>query len=634
MNHPHTISTVDSSRRRFLQQSGGILFYVSTSLSLSSLVSCSEEGRPENESSYEGKTVNLWVQIHENDQLTFMNPASEMGQGSMTALALILAEELDADWSKVHIEHSPVEPEQYGSGSWGGRKRMITVGSRTVMSYYDQLRQAGAQARYALLANVARHWQVPIKELSTAPHRVLHARSDRQVSYGEIAAFFQPPAEIPEIPEDQLKDPADFRLIGKVTSRFDIPAKTDGSALYASDVRLPAMVYGAISRAPVHGSSPMLRNEKSIRGMDGVLEVVSLDHGIGVVAETLEAALRAKDALEIEWSEGGSAETHHSESAFIQYAKEASREGGDGRVLEEEGSVSSAFSSAARTYSADYLNDYVYHCQMEPLNAVVSVREDGSGAEVWVGTQHPDGARSAVAEALGIDRADVTLHPHYLGGGFGRRSAADYVVEAALLAKEIQRPVKLIWTREDDIQYGMFRPMSLQRMQASVDEEGNVTGWKHLIIGTGGGLLSSGARPEFYSLPSRRIEVRSTDHGIRTKHWRAVGHGPNKFAIEAFLDEIAADQGVDPFAFRMRLMKDNPRAQSVLKKAVELAKAAGPPPQGRARGMAFAERSSSLAACVCEISMTEEDEINVHRIWASLDAGVVVQPDNAIAQME
>ncbi len=624
---------VTTSRRRFLQQSGGILFYVSTTFSLSSLTACMEGGKAKTGPLSEGHKVSLWVQIHADDHITFLNPASEMGQGSMTALAMILAEELDADWSKVKIEYSPIEPDLYGSPGWG-RPRMITVGSRTVMTYYDSLRQAGAQARYVLLSNVADHWQVPVEELSTEPNTVIHAGSGRRISYGEIADFVKPLEEIPRIPEEQLKDPSEFRLIGKLSNRYDVPPKVDGSAVYAIDIQLPGMVYGVIARSPVHGSRPDLQNEEEIRSLEGVLEVVNLDHGIGILASSIHLALKAREKLEIEWSKDPPAMTHSSEEAYHNYRRVASEKGGQGRIMVEEGNVDNAFSAGVKTYSCDYKNDYIYHAQMEPLNAIVSLAGDGQSAEVWAGTQNPAGARSAVAEALGMETEQVQLHPQYLGGGFGRRSTSDYIVEAALLARAAGSPVKLIWTREDDLQYGMFRPMSLQRMQASVDDEGSITGWRHFIVGTGDGLLGSGAETGFYTIPNQHIEVRNIDHGIRTKHWRAVGHGPNKFAIEAFIDEIAVDQGIDPLEFRLRLMKDHPRAKKVLQTVAEMADWENPGPAGRAKGIAFAERSQSLAACVCELSLTEENQIRVHRIWAALDAGVVVQPDNAIAQME
>jgi isoquinoline 1-oxidoreductase beta subunit len=432
------------------------------------------------------------------------------------------------------------------------------------------------------------------------------------MSYGEIAEFMEIPESPPKVSLSQLKDPKDFRLIGnKNVPRFDIPAKTDGSAKYSIDVRVPGMVYGVISRSPVHGSKPRLINEKMIRGTDGILDVLVLGHGVGIIAESIEIALKTKEKLVIQWSEGAKAESQ----------------------IENSGDADAALKEAAVTYTADYINDHIYHAQMEPLNAVVSVAKDGKSAEVWAGSQAPDSARASVARTLGIKFEQVKYNPQYLGGGFGRRSSSDYIVEATELAKVAKRPLKLIWTREDDISYGMFRPMSLQRMEAGVEKNGNVSAWKHTIVGTGSRLLASGSRNEFYSLPNQKIELRSVDHGIRTKHWRGVGHGPNKFAIEAFVDEIAVAQKADPYEFRRKLMKDFPRARKVLDTAAEMSDWSAKTRDGRAKGIAFGERSGSLCAGVCEISLND-GKIKVHRVWVALDAGIAVQPDNVIAQTE
>ena len=625
--------TKNISRRNFLALSGGATFFITASMMIPSLNS--DEKEESKSSKLIEREVNVWVHIREDGRIMIYNPAAEMGQGSMTALPVIIAEELDVAWENVHIEHSPIEPAIYGAG-WGGRgrKSMITVGSRTVASYYESMRQAGAQARYVLLANVAEKWDVPISELSTESGVVLHQKTDKRISYGEIATFAKEIKDIPEISKNQLKDPSDFRLIGTVVPRFDIPAKVDGSAQYSMDVQLEGMVYGVINRSPVNGSKPTLENESEIKAINGILDIVKLDHGIGLIAESIELALKTKSKLEISWSKGAKAESHSSEDAYAEYDRMASGNT-KGNFLTDEGNVETSLNSGEKTYSIDYKNDHLYHAQMEPLNAVVSVAQDGQSAEAWVGTQAQPSARSAVARTLGIDVSKVKLNAMYLGGGLGRRSASDYVEEATILANAIKRPLKLIWTREDDLQYGMYRPMSLQRMKASVDRSGNILAWHHIIIGTGDRLIASGARTGFYTFPNQRVELRSIDHGIRTKHWRAVGHGPNKFAIEAFIDEVAVGQKIDPYELRLRLMKDSPRAQNVLKAAAKMANWGSVVPEGRGSGIAFAERSGSLSACVCEVSLDKEKgKIKVHHIWSAIDAGVVVQPDNVIAQME
>lgn len=632
MSKSNTPSSPALSRRKFLRAAGGITFAVTASAILPKWVTDGAETALAAED--KGPAISAWVHIRPDGRITIYNPAAEMGQGSMTALPAIFAEELDADWSKVHIEYSPIEPKIYGPGAWGGR--MMTVGSRAVSGYYESLRQAGAQARYVLMDNVAKKWNVPLAELSTEPSMVIHRASNRKISYGEVASFATMPEKLPQIPAAQLKDPKNFRLIGNPDiERCDMPAKVNGSAKYAIDVRIPGMVYGVISRSPVNGSKPTLLNGDEIRKIAGVVDVVPLNHGIGVVADTLEKALKVKAQLKIEWSTGAKAASHSSEAAYAEYTALVMDENRKGRSLEAKGDLNNALKDASKVYSATYKNDYLYHAQMEPLNAVVALAPDGSSAEVWCGSQAPDSAKSAAARVLGLDEAKVTLYPHYLGGGFGRRSSTDYIEEAAALAKAVRKPLKLIWTREDDLQYGQYRPICLQYLKAGVDQAGNISAWKYIISGTGDNLLASGAEMPFYTLPDLLIELRAVDHGMRTKHWRAVGHGPNKYAIEAFIDEIARDQKKDPYQYRRHLMRNHPRALKVLETVADMAGWGKKLPAGRAMGIAFAERSGSPGAGVCEISLDRTTgKIKVHHIWAAVDGGVIVQPDNAKAQTE
>ena len=618
------------SRRRFIGTIGGGVIFVVGAWKLAPDLFSDHQGTPvKTGSDFEGQNVSVWVQIHEDDWITIFNPSSEMGQGSMTALAVIIAEELDADWSKVTVAQSPAEPDIYGVG-WGGRGRgsMITVGSRTVMSYYNNLRQAGAQARFVLLHTAAERLGVPVNELSTEPNKVIHKASGRAMRYGELAKLVKPMNAVPEIPQEQLKHPKDFRLIGKFGHRFDVPSKCDGSAQYALDVQVPNMVYAIIARSPVYGAKPRLTNASQIRNIPGVIDIVELNHGIGLITETIELAINTQPKLQIEWSTGNTADNFNSVKAFESYLAEADKPISNGDVI-------NALKSGVKSYKSDYKNDFVYHAQQEPMNAIVSFSEDGKSAEAWVGTQAPGSNRSAIANVLGIDASKVNFHRTYVGGGFGRKATSDWVTEAAHLAKAVRKPVKLLWTREDDLKYGMFRPQSLQRMEASVDSSNKIIGWKHIIVGTGDRLMGTGSATPYYAIPNQHIEVRNIDHGVRTKHWRAVGHGPNKFAIESFIDEIATDLSMDPLDFRLNLMKEFPRAQKVLKTVAEMADWNTPSPAGRAKGIAFAERSGSLAACVCELAVdTSSGRIILHKIWATLDAGIVVQPDNAIAQME
>ncbi len=620
------------SRRKFIKTTGGFAFLIGATGILPQIISCksAKEIDP-------GilKQLTAWVHLSSNGQVTIYNPAAEMGQGSMTSLPVIFSEEMDADWDKVKVEFSPQEKEVYGSPGWDGKtKIMMTVGSRTTRSYFTLMRQAGAQARYVLLHSVSQHWQVPISELTTEPGVVVHAASDRKVNYGDIVSFLQTPESIPEIPEEQLKNPQNFRLIGKEMPRWDIPSKTDGSAQFAMDIRLPDMLYATIERGNLHGAKPTLKNEAAIRAMEGVIGVVTLDYGIGVIANTLERALAVKKQLDIEWG-GAQTSGFNSQEAFSNYEKVLNGTE-KGRELTNTGDFKKARQAAAKTYTASFRNDYVYHAQMEPLNAIVQLAADGKSAEVWVGSQSGPNDKEAVAEALGLEPSQVKVHLQYLGGGFGRRSAPDAAGEAAMLAKTVApRPVKLIWTREDDLQYGMYRPMSLQRLTACTDGAGNVTGFSHLVAGDGANLLTSGIGIDYYDIPNQYAEVRVVPHGVRIKHWRAVGHGPNKFAIESFIDEIATGEGGDPVEFRRKLMKNSPRALATLDKAAEMAKWGTPLPEGRARGVAFIERSGTLTTGICEISLDPNTgKIKVHHFWSASDAGIIVQPDNVRAQIE
>lgn len=620
------------SRRDFLKSSSGVALFIGVSGLIPQLVSCTDTKRIKEQ--LEKHTVTAWVQITEDGEITIFNPAAEMGQGSMTALPLLFAEEMDADWSRVRVEFSPQESAIYGSEGWApGSKLMFTVGSRTTKAYYPVMRKAGAQARHVLRSSAAEHWGVPLSETTTKNSEVIHNASGKKISYGDLVPYLKIPEAMPDISDKDLKKQEDFQLVGKYIPRTEIPSKANGSAQFAIDIRLPEMVYAVLERGNLHGASPTLLNEEEILALDGVLKLMPFDYAIGIVAKTLEQALQAKKQLKIQWSDAP-ASGFNSQEVYASYETIA-REKKKGRIINEKGNVEKATRSASKTYSGDFKNDYVYHAQMEPLNAIIQVAENGQSAEVWVGSQQGPDTKLGVPDVLGIPPDKVNVHLQYLGGGFGRRSMNDFVEECAHMAKEMAPlPVKLMWTREDDVAYGAFRPLSLQRLMASVDDEGNITGFSHCVIGDGGHLVASGALNDHYNIPNQLVEWRSASHGVRLKHWRAVGHGPNKFAIEAMLDEIAFQEGVDPVALRRKLMANSPRALATLEKAAEISNWSSPSEEGRAKGVAFVEHGS-LGTGVCEISVDRNTgKINVHHFWIALDAGVVVQPDNVKAQME
>ena len=620
------------NRRQFLKSSSGVALFIGVAGILPQLISCEDPKKVGEQLKKHGITA--WVQITETGEITIYNPAAEMGQGSMTSLPLVFAEEMDADWSKVKVEFSPQESDIYGSEGWvPGSKLMFTVGSRTTKSYFPVMRKAGAQARYVLLSSAAAHWGVPISELTARDSQVIHENSSKKIGYGELVPFLTMPETLPDFTAESLKKPEDFRLIGKKIPRTEIPNKVDGSAQFAIDIRLPNMAYGVLERGNLHGAKPKLTNEAEILSLEGVLKIIPFDYAIGIVASTLEQALSAKQVLKIDWSES-QATGYNSQEIYSQYEAIADKKT-QGKITNEIGDVNQAMQSAVKTYSSDFKNDYVYHAQMEPLNAVIQVAKNLKSAEVWVGSQQGADTKLGVPDILGIPPEDVNVHLQYLGGGFGRRSMSDFVQECAHLAKKMAPlPVKLIWTREDDLTYGTFRPLSLQRLHASTNAKGKLTGFSHCVVGDGGNLVASGAKNDHYDIPNQLVEWREALQGIRLKHWRSVGHGPNKFAIECMLDEIAFDQGVDPVDFRRNLMINSPRALATLEKAAVLSNWKEGSAEGRAKGVAFVEHGS-LGTGICEISVNRSTgKINVHHFWIALDAGIIVQPENVKAQME
>jgi isoquinoline 1-oxidoreductase subunit beta len=607
------------SRRDFLKVSGGLTFSFA-------LPAISEANA--------ANSINAWVRIAPDGTVTILSAGAEMGQGSMTSLPLILAEEMDADWSKVKIEWAPADASVYGY-TFNNARAMAIVGSRAVMLYFNDLRTAGAQVRKVLLANAAERWNVDVKSLRTEPGVVVDPSSGRRMTYGEIASFAKVPSQLPAVDKSELKDKSQFRFIGKPMPRRDTPLKVNGSARYAIDVQLPGMVYATARHSPVHGGEPESWNDARVKAMRGVLGTIRLPDGVAVIADSLPHALAARGALEVQWKKGPAA-GYNSEAALQEsYLKVHADPEAKTQTLDSKGDAKSAFAAAAKTYRAEFFSDYGYHAQMEPLNAVARLNAAGDRVEVWEGTQAPDASREAVAKALGFAPEQVTLHQCYMGGGFGRRSLGDYAAETARIAREAKRPVKLVWTREEDLGHGMFRPQSFQCLQAALDKDGKVAGWSHCVVGDGGVLLQTGIRIPYYEVPNQHIESRGVSHGIRLKHWRAVGHVFNVFAIESFVDEMAAAEGMDPVEWRFQRMAITPRARACFEKVVQMSDWKTPRPQGRALGISISERSRSLGAGVAEISLDRSSgRIHVHKVWLAVDGGLVVQPDMAKANVE
>lgn len=622
------------SRREFLKTSGGVALFIGVSGVLPQMISC--RNKKEVQEIIQKHPLTAWVQLADDGRIIIYNPAAEMGQGSMTSLPAIFAEEMDADWSMVSVEFSPQESDIYGSDKWSpNRKVMLSAGSRITYGYYSIMRQAGAQARYILMHSAAENWKVPIEELSTENGEVIDNQSGKSISYGDLIPYLVMPDNLPEFSESDFKDPKSYRFIGIDQPRVDIPGKVTGTAQFAIDIQLPQMLYGVLERGKVHGASPKLNNESEIVSLEGVVKLVYFDYAIGIIAETIDQALAAKKLLNITWSEAISS-GFNSQECYKKYEQIAANDTTTGKVIIDEGDINSAIISANKNFTADYKNDYVYHGQMEPLNAVVQVGTNGKSAEVWVGSQQGFDSKLGIPNYLGIPAENVKINLQYLGGGFGRRSMTDFVLEGTGLAREVApRPVKLIWTREDDVSYGAYRPLTLQRLRAATDARGNITGFSHCVVGDGGNLVASGIRIDYYDIPNKFAEWREVSEGIRLKHWRSVGHGPNKFAIECMIDEIATYFKEDPAYFRRKLLAKSKRALATLEKAIVISDWDSAIDANRAKGIAFLERSGTLSTGVCEISVDRTTgKITVHHFWSANDAGIVIQPDNVKAQME
>ena len=599
-----------------------------------------------------GQAMSPWISIGTDGSITIMSAATEMGQGSMTALPLIIAEELDADWAKVRIVPAPPLDHTYGNPGFAGM--MYTAGSNAVTSYYVPLRIVGAQARRVLLDNAAHKWGVPVEELTTEPSVVVHAKSGRRLTYGDIAAFAELPAKAPDIKPEQLKKAADFRLIGKDVLRVELPAKVNGSATYGIDVQVPGMLYGTVLRAPVEGSVPDKIADAKAKAVPGVTAVIRLPHGVGVVAQTAWAAFAARQALigSVTWTRTGVAWGFDSDKAVEAFAADAKNLSRAARDWSAQGNARGAFQNAANVVEGEYRCDYAYHAQMEPLNAVASVAPAGDAVEIWAGTQSQTTATEAPAKLLGIPREKVKLHDLLMGGGFGRRGNrdVDFIIDAVMLSKEVSRPVKVMWTREDDVHNGRFRPLSGHYLRAAFDASGKLTAWHHRVAAdritpfmdpvrfqAGGGrdgMVMAGTDVRGYDVPHQLVEQLYRDTGVRTNPLRGIGVTANKFATEAFMDEVARKRGTDPLAFRLELLKGTPRAYKVVERVAQMAEW-GRKRDGRALGLAYIDYSGSQVAGIAEVSLDRADgQIKVHNFWCTIDCGVAVQPDNVVAQTE
>lgn len=626
-------------RRGLMKGAGGLTFAFSFGLGLHGAREALAQGA--------GK-LNAYVTIAANGSITIVTPAPEMGQGVNTVLPLIVAEELDADWTKVTVVPAAVDS-AYNHPVF---RSQYQVASLTTRGYWMPLRLAGAQARRVLLDAAAARWKVPVSELTTGPSMVLHASSGRKLGYGEIARFAAVPEKLPEIKPDQLKPVDKFRLLGKDVPRVDIAAKSTGKQQYAIDVQVPGLLYATLARAPVRGAGPVSVNRDELKALPGIVEVVSLDHGIGIIGRTVEQVHAARRQLKASWKEvkGSKVDSAADLQAYLQTVRDTSRKGVEVRKT---GEAVAALGGAARKISAEFTSAYVYHAQMEPISCTASVTSEG--VEVWAGTQWPTRSVAEAAKAAGVTPDKVKFHSLQMGGGYGRRAFIEYVIDAVLLSKAVGKPVKMVQSREDDVKAARMRPMTAQSVEVGLDAEGKIVGWRHRLAAEpvapyiyGQARLDAdkgidliviyGADMPFYDVPAHLTEHIYEDRGVRVAAWRGIGAGYTNFAIEAMIDDLARAAGKSPLEYRLSLLKD-PRARRIVQRVAELADW-GRKRNGTALGMAFGKLGLppvgfSMSATAAEISLDRASgKIKVHNLWCVADVGLPLQPNNVTAQIE
>jgi isoquinoline 1-oxidoreductase beta subunit len=630
------------NRRDFLGAAAGLTFALTIAPDALSLIDEAFADAPDSSAPY---APNVWLKIAPDGTITMLSPAAEMGQGSFTSLPVIIAEELDADWTKVR----PVFPTDWDDKKYGNpgyNYTFQTSASASVTGYFTSLRIAGAQARRVLLEAVAAKWAVPVAELSTEPSVVMHKSSGRRIGYGEIAAFAKVPEKLPAIEEADLKPVENFRLIGTDIARIELPLKVTGKAQYGMDVQVPGMVYAAVLQSPYPGGAPVQVDDARARAVPGVTDIFKLPGGVGVIGTTVEGTQAAKNLLRVTWSDAPGARLD-SERALEDLGAIGRDKSRDGVAYEKTGDAKAAMTSAESVFRGEYRTRYVYHAQMEPMNATAAVSADGQSAEIWVGTQAGTSLLNGVARLLQTERSKITLHQQFLGGGFGRRGNHETVYDAVRLAKAAGKPVKLIWTREDDLTFGKFRPMTAHHIEAGFDAGGKLVAWHHRIVAESvlafvsgdptprqDRIVMKGSPAVQYPVANKLAEHVIEDRGARLSPWRGVGNGHNAFAIESFVDEMAKEFGKDPVAFRLELSEGVPRMQHLTRVVAEMSDWTRKR-NGTALGIGTMVKDDTLAAGVAEVSLDRATgKIKVHNFWAAVDAGIAVQPRNLAAQTE
>ena len=582
---------------------------------------------------------NAFLRVAPDGSVTVILAHSEMGQGIWTGLAMLVAEELDCDWSRVRVEHAPAAP-VYAHTAFG---MQMTGGSTTTWSEFERYRTVGAMARDMLVRAAAQRWKVDSRRLRTENGWVL--KGSEKLSYGQLAeeaGRLAPPAKV------RLKEPKDWKLIGKPVRRLDSPEKVTGRAQFGIDVQFPGLRTALVARAPVFGGRVKSFDAAKAKAVPGVEQVVQVPSGLAVVASHFWSAERGRDALQIEWDLGPGAaiDTGELEASYRALARTP------GAVALDKGNCDAALAAAVKRVEAEYDVPYLAHAPMEPLNCTVKI--EGDRCEVWTGTQFQTVDQAAAAQIAGVPPQNVTVHTPFLGGGFGRRAnpRADFVSEAVHVAKAAGVPVKVVWTREDDIQGGYYRPLFVHRVEAGLDAKGLPVAWKHAIVGQSilagtpfeqamvkGGIDTASVEgvvdsPYLESMGARRVWLHSPRNEVPVLWWRSVGNTHTAFAMESMIDELAHAAGREPLAFREGLLRKRPRHLRALRLAAKKAGWGSPPPAGRARGLAVHESFGSIIAEVAEVSLEKGDRIRVHRITCAVDCGLAVNPLAVEAQVQ
>jgi isoquinoline 1-oxidoreductase beta subunit len=586
----------------------------------------------------EAPEVTAWLLIGSDNSVVIRVARAEMGQGAHTGLAMLVAEELECDWTKVSTEFVSPEENTRRERIWGD---MSTGASRSIAASQLYLRQAGATAREMLIAAAAARWRVPASECVAAASVITHRPSGRKITFGAIA---EAASQVPPPVDVKLKDPSEWTLAGKPRRRLDVPAKVTAQPIYAIDVRLPGMLYAAIMHCPVFGGAPKTIDDSAVATMKGVRRVVRLPNAVAVIADSWWRAKRAVEALPIEWDPRGNGRVS---SASIAASVRAGLSETKSQVGRSDGDVAAAMPTAIKHVAADYEVPFLAHATMEPQTCTAHVAN--GGVEVWVPTQEPMTALATAASAAGVPNEKVVVHGTFLGGGFGRRAAIqEFVRQAVLIAKEVDVPVKLLWSREQDIQHDYYRPFGMGRLVAGLGADGMPVAWKIRLAGPsfvhglvpGFGMtfvdrtfISGLAEEMAYDVPNYLVDYVTQQSPVPLGVWRAINYTQNTFYKESFVDEMAHAAGVDPYLYRRRLLRNNEKNLAVLDAAAKRADWFGPLPEGVHRGIAVTEACGSICAQVVEASV-ERGEVRVHRVISALDCGHVVNPLSISMQTE